>query len=103
MNNTIQSPSEEIFDARELPCAVKRPAVIGRCVNLPVGSSYVLLNDHDPVPLRAFLDREFPGCFRWEYVPDLGDVESVAIRVTKLATPTGGFGTPEADFSCHSH
>ena len=102
MNNTSSvSTPEDIFDARELSCDTKRPAVIGRCVNLPVGSSFVLLNGHDPVPLRAFLDREFPGCFRWEHVPALADDESVAIRVTKTGAPVDGFGSPEADFRCH--
>ena len=101
MTNTNPSSLEEIFDARELSCDVKRPAVIGRCVSLPVGASFVLLNGHDPVPLRAFLDGQFPGCFRWEHVPELADDDSVAIRVSKVAAPAGGFGAPEAEFRCH--
>lgn len=101
MNNTTVSTSDDIFDARELSCDVKRPAVIERCVNLPVGTSFVLLNGHDPVPLRAFLDRQFPGCFRWEHVPALATDDAVAIRVTKLGAPVDGFGSPAAEFHCH--
>ena len=93
--------SEDIFDARELTCDVKRPAVIDRCVSLPLGSSIVLHNGHAPVPLRAFLDGQFPGSFRWEHVPTLAPEDAVAIRVSKIGTPVGGFGDPEADFSCH--
>lgn len=101
MDTTSTEATEEIFDARELTCDEKRPAVIDRCVSLPVGRSFVLVNGHDPVPLRAFLDREFPGCFRWDHVPGRADEESVAIRVTKIGAPVDGFGAPSADFRCH--
>jgi len=101
MNHTSITSTEDIFDARELTCDVKRPAVIDRCVKLPVGASFILLNGHDPVPLRAFLDQQFPGCFRWEHVPALADDDSVAIRVSKVGAPVDGFGAPVADFHCH--
>lgn len=101
MNNTSITSTEDIFDARELTCDVKRPAVIDRCVNLQVGASFVLLNGHDPVPLRAFLDQQFPGCFRWEHVPALAADDSVAIRVSKVGAPVDGFGAPVANFRCH--
>ena len=101
MNTTTTSSAEDIFDARELTCDVKRPAVINRCVDLPVGKSFVLINGHDPVPVRAFLDQQFPGCFRWERVSGLTDDDAVAIRVSKVGAPVDGFGTPAADFSCH--
>ncbi|MBE2213738.1 MAG: DUF2249 domain-containing protein [Opitutaceae bacterium] len=101
MSTTSTQSAEDIFDARELTCDIKRPAVIDRCVNLPVGSSFVLINGHDPVPLRAFLDGQFPGCFRWEHVPGLVDDDAVAIRVSKVGSPVDGFGAPVADFRCH--
>ena len=51
MAHTTTTP-DDIFDARELPCETKRPAVIARCCQLPVGRSFLFLNSHDPVPLQ---------------------------------------------------
>lgn len=101
MNTTSTQNAEDIFDARDLTCDIKRSAVIERCVNLPVGKSFVLINGHDPVPVRRFLDGQFPGCFLWEHVPALADDDSVAIRVSKVGAPVDGFGSPAADFRCH--
>jgi uncharacterized protein (DUF2249 family) len=93
------APTDDIFDARELPCEVKRPAVIERCCQLQVGRSFVFINGHDPVPLRRHLDQVYPGCFRWEPL-DSEDADSVRLRVTKISEPAGGFSAQAASFSC---
>ena len=97
---TNQTANEEVFDARELPCEIKRPAVIRRCVDLPAGASYVLVNQHDPVPLRRHLDACYPGCFRWEHLAGADD-DAVRIRVTKIAQLPRGQPAGVVDFSCH--
>lgn len=98
MNNTTTRP-EDLFDARELPCEIKRPAVIARCCQLPLGRSFIFLNGHDPVPLRRHLDQMYPGCFTWEPLAS-DDADAVRLRVTKTAEPAGGFGDEAASFSC---
>jgi uncharacterized protein (DUF2249 family) len=90
---------DAIFDARELPCEIKRPAVIDRCCQLPLGHSFIFLNGHDPVPLRHHLDRLYPGCFRWESLPS-DEANAVCLRVTKTGEPAGGFGAEAARFTC---
>lgn len=98
MLNTTTTP-EDIFDARELPCEIKRPAVIARCCQLPVGRSFIFLNGHDPVPLRNHLDQQYPGCFRWEPLAS-DEADSIRLLVSKIAEPAGGFGDIAAGFSC---
>ncbi len=39
------------FDVRSIPCRVKHAQIIQRWQALPVGAHFVLINDHDPVPL----------------------------------------------------
>lgn len=98
MHNAPALP-DDIFDARELPCEIKRPAIIARCCQLPVGRSFVFINGHDPVPLRRHLDQTYPGCFCWELLAS-DEADSIRLRVTKTGEPTGGFGTEAASFSC---
>ncbi len=97
MPDTTTLP-EDLFDARELPCEIKRPAVIARCCQLPLGRSFIFLNGHDPVPLRRHLDQTYPGCFRWEPLA-CEEADAIRLRVTKTAEPAGGFGEA-ANFSC---
>ncbi len=99
MQNTATTPTEDLFDGRELPCESKRPAFLSRCCNLPVGRSFVFINGHDPVPLRRHLDQLYPGCFRWEIVP-AAEADAIRLRVTKTAQPAGGFGAEAGAFSC---
>jgi uncharacterized protein (DUF2249 family) len=98
--NPDTSTTEDIFDARDLPCEIKRPAVIQRCLDLPVEASFVLVNQHDPAPLRHHLDVCFPGCFRWELTGDPGE-GAVRIRVTKLALLPVEGTAEAAGFTCH--
>ncbi|MBP6508905.1 MAG: DUF2249 domain-containing protein, partial [Opitutaceae bacterium] len=40
-----------VFDVRPIPGRVKHAQIFQRWFDLPVGQFFVLLNDHDPVPL----------------------------------------------------
>jgi uncharacterized protein (DUF2249 family) len=75
--------AEEVFDGREIPCRVKHGLILQRGALLPVGGSFILVNDHDPVPLRCQFQVEFPGQFRWDYVENGPDV--FRVRITKVA------------------
>lgn len=98
MRNT-DSPTVETFDGRELPCEIKRPAFIARCIALPLHHSFIFVNGHDPIPLRRHLDQLYPACFRWEPTGSATS-EAMHLRVTKIAEPAGGFAAEAADFSC---
>lgn len=71
-----------VFDVREIPGRVKHAQIFDRWLNLPVNEFFVLLNDHDPVPLKYQFDAEFPGAFTWEYL-ERGPVE-YRVKITKL-------------------
>jgi uncharacterized protein (DUF2249 family) len=59
--NTIE------LDVRVLPPRDKHPAIFTTFDALASGQSMVLLNDHDPKPLRYQLAAERPESFDWEY------------------------------------
>jgi uncharacterized protein (DUF2249 family) len=57
----------ELVDVRSLIPA-ERHAMIFRLVNeLRPGTSFILVNDHDPKPLYYQLEAEYPKQFSWDY------------------------------------
>jgi uncharacterized protein (DUF2249 family) len=72
-----------VFDVRVIPCRIKHGQILQRWADLAVGECFVLLNDHDPIPLRYQFEREFPGEFSWDYV-ERGP-EDFRVRITRLA------------------
>ena len=59
------SPIE--LDVRAIPPRDKHPTIFQTFDNLKSGSSMVLINDHDPRPLRYQLAAERPDTFEWTY------------------------------------
>lgn len=57
-----------VLDVRILPPREKHPTIFATFDALPAGGSFVLLNDHDPVPLRYQLQAERPDTFTWRYL-----------------------------------
>lgn len=87
-----------VFDVRPIPGRVKHTQIFDRWINLPVGEFFVLLNDHDPVPLKYQFEAEFQGAFTWDYL-ERGP-EEYRVKITKLkalegnpVAPTGGCGS----------
>lgn len=87
-----------VFDVRTIPGRVKHAQIFQRWLDLPVGKFFVLLNDHDPVPLRYQFEHEFNGAFTWEYLEQ--GPEEFRVKITKLqavrapAEMPGGCGSP---------
>ncbi len=61
------SPQTIELDVRVLPPRDKHPAIFRTFDALTSGQSMLLLNDHDPKPLRYQLAAERPESFDWEY------------------------------------
>jgi uncharacterized protein (DUF2249 family) len=61
----IQQTTE--LDVRIIPPRDKHPAIFRALDDLASGQSLLLVNDHDPRPLRYQLDAERPNTFDWEY------------------------------------
>jgi uncharacterized protein (DUF2249 family) len=61
------SQSREL-DVRVIPPREKHPTIFATYDALEPGESFVLVNDHDPFPLRYQFEAERPGGFGWDYL-----------------------------------
>jgi uncharacterized protein (DUF2249 family) len=76
--------TEQELDVRPLRKPDKHPAIFAAYADLPVGASFVLVNDHDPKHLREEFESDHGGSFGWEYLTR--DIRNWRIRITKLAS-----------------
>ena len=83
MNTTTTTPDPTHFDVRRIPCRVKHAQIFQRWIDLPVGGHFVLVNDHDPVPLYYQFEALYRDAFSWEYLVD-GPTE-FQVKITRLA------------------
>jgi uncharacterized protein (DUF2249 family) len=60
--------ADKVMDVRLIPCSVKHGLIIKNWLELAVGDHFVLLNDHDPVPLYYQFSAQWPGTFTWEHL-----------------------------------
>ena len=67
------------LDVRELPKPQKHPAIFATYTELPVGGSFVLLNNHDPKHLRNEFDTDYPGGYEWTYLESGPEVWRIEI------------------------
>lgn len=67
------------LDVRVIPPREKHPAIFETFAALSPGDSFVLVNDHDPMPLRYQFEYEHEGEFGWEYLQEGPAVWRVAI------------------------
>jgi uncharacterized protein (DUF2249 family) len=72
-----------ILDVRPIPGRQKHAQIFQRWFNLPVGEYFVLVNDHDPVPLYYQFAAEFSGAFSWVYLERGPEV--FRVKLTKLS------------------
>ncbi|HEX6816496.1 MAG TPA: DUF2249 domain-containing protein [Gemmatimonadaceae bacterium] len=56
-----------VLDVRVIPPRDKHPAIFRTFDGLDRGQSMLLVNDHDPLPLRYQLVAERPNSFTWTY------------------------------------
>ena len=80
----IADPAE--FDVRTIPCRVKHGMIFQRWHDLPAGGHFILVNDHDPIPLRYQFEAEFEGAFTWEYLEK--GPEQFRVKIAKLRAIT---------------
>lgn len=55
------------LDVRVIPPREKHPAIFQAFDALDAGSAFILVNDHDPFPLRYQFEAERADQFSWEY------------------------------------
>jgi uncharacterized protein (DUF2249 family) len=86
MNTSTSLPEidpAKLMDVRPIPCSVKHGQILQRWRELPLGDHFVLVNDHDPVPLHYQFKAEFPGQFTWEHL--LCGADEFRVKITRVA------------------
>lgn len=78
---------DKVMDVRPIPCSIKHGLILRTWADLAVGDHFILLNDHDPVPLRYQFAAEFPDAFTWEYV-ERGP-EDFRVKIAKVKEVAG--------------
>lgn len=63
----MQNTTTRELDVRVIPPREKHPAIFKTFDALPPGQSFVLINDHDPFPLRYQFEAERTNQFTWDY------------------------------------
>jgi uncharacterized protein (DUF2249 family) len=83
MHHDVDEPDDatpEVLDVRTLPHGGGRhEAIFAMLDALRPGGSLVIVNDHDPRPLRFQLDAAWPGVYSWDYLQTGPQVWRVAI------------------------
>ena len=84
------------LDVRQLRKPEKHPTIFATYAELPVGGSFVLVNNHDPKHLHEEFEADHSGSYRWEYLEKGPTVWR--IRIGKLtSTPLPRVLTNTAD------
>jgi uncharacterized protein (DUF2249 family) len=73
---------DRVMDVRPIPCSVKHGIIIRTWLDLAVGDHFILLNDHDPVPLYYQFAAQWPGSFNWEHL--VKGPDEYRVKITKL-------------------
>ena len=84
--NTIENhvSADKVMDVRPIPCSVKHGLIIKQWLDLAVGDYFVLLNDHDPVPLYYQFAAQWPNAYTWEHL--VKGPDEFRVKITKLQT-----------------
>lgn len=80
--------TERELDLRLMPRPERHPLVFAAFDRLAVGESFVLVNDHDPQPLRMQIERMREGEMSWDYIER--GAGRFRIRITRAAPAAGG-------------
>ena len=104
MINTTSLPEnligpDKVMDVRSIPCSIKHGLIIRTWLELPLADHFILLNDHDPVPLYYQFAAQWPEAFAWEYL--LKGPDEFRVKITKLKCIAAATNTPTS--CCENH
>lgn len=86
--------ADKVMDVRSIPCSVKHGLIIKTWLELAVGDHFILLNDHDPVPLRYQFAAQWPESFTWEHLVNIpGEARVKITKLKLLAKPSRPLAT----------
>ena len=78
MNTTFTAT----VNATEYPPQLKHKVIFETFNSLKPSESMLLINDHDPVPLRYQFESMHPGTFTWEYLEQ--GPTTFRVKISKL-------------------
>ena len=79
-------PEIQELDVRVLPHGGRHDVIFATYGGLVPGSGFVIVNDHDPKPLRYQFEAEHAGQFTWDYLESGPDVWRVRIGRPSVQT-----------------
>ncbi|MDD4976057.1 MAG: DUF2249 domain-containing protein [Bacteriovorax sp.] len=74
--------NDMIIDAQKIPGPVRHATIFQTFAELQIGSSLVIINNHDPRPLLNQFTEQMPGQFTQEYLAQ-GPIEW-KVKITKI-------------------
>lgn len=95
---TALAPQGRALDLRQTPHERRHSTVFYAFDQLAVGESFVLINDHDPKPLRAQMEQLRPGEMSWKY--ELSGPAEFRINVSRVA-PSSAHPPETVMAACH--
>ena len=75
----MSTETGHVLDVRPEPPARRHELIFDTYRELDAGDGFVLVNDHDPKPLRYQFEAEHPGAFSWDYLEQGPEVWRVRI------------------------
>jgi uncharacterized protein (DUF2249 family)/quercetin dioxygenase-like cupin family protein len=81
-----------IIDVRTIPKPQRHPLIFDAMEQLAVGESLVVLNDHNPVPLRGQVETIYTDQFEWKYLSEGPD--EFRLQFTRRALAPEGWQRP---------
>jgi uncharacterized protein (DUF2249 family) len=72
-----------VIDVRQIARGGRHPRVFARYARLAPGETFVLVNSHDPKPLRREFEAMHPGAFSWDYLQT--GPEEWRVRIGRVA------------------
>lgn len=79
-NSKTVKVQDILLDVRELPPPVKHQTIFREWEDMEAHRALLLINDHDPLPLKYQFDARFPNQFQWEYLERGPHIWRVRIR-----------------------
>jgi uncharacterized protein (DUF2249 family) len=106
MNTNIETENligpDRVMDVRPIPCSVKHGLIIRTWLEMAVGEHFILLNDHDPVPLYYQFAAQWPGAFTWDHL--VKGPHEYRVKITKLSPVVDTAVSPgKSHGSCGHH
>ncbi|MBS0302810.1 MAG: DUF2249 domain-containing protein [Proteobacteria bacterium] len=80
----------EEIDVRMIAPHERHARLFDQFDGLLPGEAFVIINDHNPVPLRRQLDSRSPGELQWRYLQDGPDLWRVQIGKQQAGGDAGG-------------